>query len=257
LIIFVRNKDVKNINSCNDFNVETLVTRLPTNPRKPNPDYQQRVIQLCGSKIYEELCKYENLNASECIVTESFSFLPFKNIVHVTLPKFSETHQGAYESSLHLSVRNVIDTCIQNKFRTVAFTHEIIQPSQSFPVISSITVICRTIRKCLEKLNEKFEKVLFFVEDKELHDKFRDNLKMYFPRNQLEEKFYAKFLPNIQQTEYGDIIYPERYIQVKSEFSLGKSLGNCGVLENDQMRIGRAIEGMYLEEQDDIRNYKM
>ncbi len=210
---------------------------------------------MCGNKIYEKICLYENLNSSECIVTENSSFLPFKNIIHVSLPKFSENHQIAYESSLHLSVRNVIDTCIQNEFRSIAFTHEIIQPNQSFPVISSITVICRTIRKCLEKLNNKFDSVLFFIDDKELHDKFRHNLKMYFPRNQLEEKFYAKFLPNIQQTEFGDIIYPERYLNVKSEFSCGKAKSQ--VFENFDMRIGNAIEGMYIEDQDDIRNYKM
>ena len=120
--------------------------------------------------------------------------------------------------------------------------------------MSAITIVCRTIRKCLEKIFDKFDKIVFMIEDRELFDKFRENFKMYFPRNKSEEKFYAKFLPNIKQTEYGDIILPERYIKIKTDFS--QNINNC-VVENEIRIQNKSVEGFYLDEEDDIRNYKM
>jgi predicted transport protein len=160
-------------------------------------------------------------------------------------------------------MRNVLDTSLQNNIRTICLGSELIRPSKSYPVITAITIIIRTLRRCLEKLKDKFDKIVICLQDKELYDKFRENLKMYFPRNKEEEQFYAKYLPVIQETEYGDIIIPERHLNIKSKFNSNdiqiekreyKDNTTNTLTEN---AFPSSIEHYYLDENDDIKNYKM
>ncbi len=197
------------------------------------------------------------------MLTRSHNLTKFQKIIHVVLPKYTSTYQIACESSLHLAMRNVLDTSLQNNIRTICLGSELIRPSKSYPVITAITIIIRTLRRCLEKLKDKFDKIVICLQDKELYDKFRENLKMYFPRNKEEEQFYAKYLPVIQETEYGDIIIPERHLNIKSKFNSNdiqiekreyKDNTTNTLTEN---AFPSSIEHYYLDENDDIKNYKM
>lgn len=127
-----------------------------------------------------------------------------------------------------------------------------VTPSKKYPIMTAITIVIRTIRKCMEKLRDKFDKVIFCFEDSELHDKFRENLKMYFPRNKDEEKFYARYIPFIQETEYGDVILPERTIQVKENFD-EKDTKYIEYKNEEKSK----VQNMYYDDKDDIKNYKM
>jgi hypothetical protein len=220
--------------------------------------YRKKILKECGSKILVDLSvrSQESLSLSECFITSSYSLSTFKQIIHVVLPKFTITYQNACESSLHLAIRNVFDICIQNNIRSICFGSEIIKPSKSFPIMSAISVVCRTVHKCLEKFYNKFDKIFFVIEDKENFDKFRDTFKMYFPRNQQEQNFYSKYLPNILETEYGDIINPERQIKVKSDFEKNPKYSEKNYYNTSNL-VTNNIEGYYLKEEDDIKNYKM
>ena len=45
-----------------------------------------------------------------------------------------------------------------------------------------------------------------------------ENLKIFFPRSKEEEDFMSKYVPIVNETEYGDIIVPERNIDILSNF---------------------------------------
>lgn len=235
------------------MNIDALVLQTNKSIKKPPSEYRQNILKECGSKVLDELGKYDNLSLCECIVTGSHSFNLFKQIIHVALPKYSIKYQNACESSLHLAVRNIFDKCLEKNVRSLCFGYEIIQPSKSFPIISAITVVCRTVRKCLQKFGHRIDKLAFVVDDKDLFNKFRDTFRMYFPRNKQEEVFYAKFLPNIQETEYGDIILPERQIQVKTDFEKNVKCIHIGEIISDK----KIVENFYIAQEDDIKNYKI
>lgn len=83
-------------------------------------------------------------------------------------------------------------------------------------------IVLRTIRRCLEKLKNKIDKILFCVEDDETFEKIKENMKIFFPRNLNEERFMSKFVPDVKENEYGDIIIPERTLEISSSFKTKK-----------------------------------
>jgi O-acetyl-ADP-ribose deacetylase (regulator of RNase III) len=208
---------------------------------------------------------YDQLALSECVITKTYNLqhsnemnnlnIYFKNILHVVLPKFNLTYQNACESSLHLAIRNVLDLSLQNEIKTICFSSEVLTPSKNFPIMNTITIVTRTLRKCLEKLKNKIDKIYFCISDPDLFVKFRENLKMYFPRNFQEENFFSKFLPNIKETEYGDVILPERQMSVKSEFKLFIKEGENP--EKININPKEPIENYYVNQKDDIKNFNM
>lgn len=248
--------------------LDALVLQTHRNYYKQPTPYRQKILRECGSRILEELQPYDSLSLSECFITNSHSLSDFRKIIHVVLPKYTVTYQNACESSLHLAIRNIFDQCIQTNIRSICFGPEIFKPSKAFPLMSAITVVCRTVRKCMQKLGDKFDRLVFSVEDKEIYDKFRENLKMYFPRNKKEEMFYAKFLPDIKETEYGDVILPERYMNVKVEFEkknkseekIESKIKNTNMESLSDIPVNSnklSVEQYYVNAQDDFRNYKM
>ncbi len=101
---------------------------------------------------------------------------------------------------------------------SICFGCDIFQPSKNFPRITAITIVLRTLRRCLEKLGNKIEKIVLCVNDLEIYEKLYENMKIFFPRSEDEEKFMERFIPDVKETEYGDIIIPERNIKIVSNF---------------------------------------
>lgn len=51
-----------------------------------------------------------------------------------------------------------------------------------------------------------------------MYEKLSENMKIFFPRSLEEEVFMSKYVPIVRETEYGDIIIPERNIEISSNF---------------------------------------
>jgi hypothetical protein len=197
------------------------------------------------------------MNLSECVITKSYNLIKFKRIIHTILPKFNSIYHNACESSLHLAMRNVFDICIQSEISSVCFGPELFKPSKNFPIQNAIAINCRTMRKCMEKLKGKISKVVIVIGDVEIYEKLRENFKMYFPRTKQEEMFYAKYLPNILETEYGDVILPERCIAVKSNFTCNEK-EDLQEDEIDDIKYKNEIQiEKFYYKGDDIQNYEM
>lgn len=231
---------------------DVLVLQTHKNMFKKSSGYREGILTKCGDGILDDMQVNWNLSLSECIVTSAHNIGCLHKIMHVVLPKYSNTFQNACESSLHLAARNVIDTSINYNLRSVVLGHELFNPSKSYPQVLAITIALRTLRRCLDKLGDKFDRLTICVEDKELFDKVREHMKYYFPRNKQEELFYAKFLPDVKETEWGDIILPEREMKIRKEFALNDN----GHIENDLLPLNK-LEAFYSPQRDSISNYQM
>ena len=130
------------------------------------------------------------------------------------------------------------------------------QPSTDYPLILAINIFIRTLRRCLDKLRSKFDSIYFCIEENEEFEKFRDILKLYFPRSKEEESLSAKYLPDIKETEYGDSILPERSLNIKSNPLLTE------IEQFKNMEKELTEEDAYFLEQDNegiekVQNYEM
>lgn len=108
----------------------------------------------------------------------------------------------------------------------------------------------------MEKLRNKFDKIYFCFEDNDDFEKFRDTLKLYFPRSKEEESLSAKYLPEIKETEYGDSLIPERTINIKLN-PLINQIEQCKIMEKELTE----EDSYFLEQENDnsdkVQNYEM
>lgn len=186
------------------------------------------------------------------MLTDSYSLANYKKIIHVVLPKFNPSLQNACESSLHLAVRNIFDISLQKNITSICFGYEIFSPSEKFPLDKSIHIVLRTIRKCLEKFQDKFSAIFFVIEKKEdeIYNRLNVALGIYFPRSYEEEEFHKNKLHefnSLNVSEYGDVVLSERQLEHKV------IIGN----ENNLEKKSQEFEDYYMNEEDDIKNYKM
>ncbi len=244
------------------FRIESLVLHFPQKSKSKGSLYRQKILKESGNKLLEDLAPYEDyLPLNECFITSSHSLTLFKNIIHVNLPKYSSTYENACLTSLHLAVRNVLDLSMQKEIKSLAFGLDLLKPSKLFPLGLASETILRTIRRVLERHSQYFEKIFFFIEDKCDYEIIKEKLKSFFPRNKREEEIYTKSLPEVEESEYGDILRPQRFLEVKYEFTDIKNSNKTSIDNSKRENIKKfetnQLERFHYCEEDDFRNYKM
>ncbi len=221
--------------------------------------YRQKIIQESGRNLQEDLAPYKDqLSLNECFITSSHSLTLFKNIIHVSLPKYSSCYENACLTSLHLAIRNVLDLSMQKGIKSLAFGPDIFRPSNKFPLNEASQTILRTIRRVLERHSQSFEKIYFFIEEKETFQILQEKFKSFFPRNHTEEEIFTRSMTVLEESEYGDILRPQRVLQVKSDFTDLNTFKSSKVNSNTQnSQFENKLERFFSSEEDDFRNYKM
>lgn len=181
--------------------------------------YRQNIIKRCGEEIYTELSKDPFLSLCDYIVTNSYHLTGVNYLIHTALPKYSSCYSNASKSALHLSIRNVLDLCCENKYSTIILGKDIFNPSELFPINESIEVVLRTLRCCLEIIGNEMNKIILCIEDKIIYTNIINQLKIFFPRNNNEEAEYRKHIQPFRQNEYGDLIDPLKTISIRKDFT--------------------------------------
>lgn len=202
-------------------------------------DYRKKVLAICDDGILREMEKITKLSLCDIIITKSFNFPSVKNFLHVVLPKYSSVYKTSSTSSLHLSIRNAFDQCIENNYKTVLIGKDILKPTKDFPIELSIEIIIRTIRKILEYHSEYFTKIIFSIDDEDILQTLFVYLGTFFPHDEEERKLNLDLVRNAKLTKYGDFINGKmESMRVKQDpferVSEGDNGGyNSGSLYND------------------------
>ena len=195
--------------------IDALALQIPKKHLVTKPSkYRLSIIQKCGEAIYTELSKEPVIALGDYVITNSYSLYKVKNLIHSALPKYSENFTNASLSSLHLSIRNIIDCCIENNFENLILGKDIFNPAENFPLNESVEVVIRTLRKCLDKVGNYFKNIIIAIDDDTILNKIDFYMRVFFPRNEEEKNIYKKYIKNIPETEYGDLVMTNRNITV-------------------------------------------
>ena len=162
--------------------IDALALQIPKKHLVTKPSkYRLSIIQKCGEAIYTELSKEPVIALGDYVITNSYSLYKVKNLIHSALPKYSENFTNASLSSLHLSIRNIIDCCIENNFENLILGKDIFNPAENFPLNESVEVVIRTLRKCLDKVGNYFKNIIIAIDDDTILNKIDFYMRVFFP----------------------------------------------------------------------------
>lgn len=111
-------------------------------------------------------------------------------------------------------MRNIIDTWVENDFETVIIGKDIFNPAENFPLNDSVEVVLRTLRRCLDKVGDRIQNIIIAIDEEIIFNTVIFYMKIFFPRNEDEQRKYKKFIKNQPETEYGDLVLETRKIEV-------------------------------------------
>ena len=245
--------------------IDALALQIPKKHLVTKPSkYRLSIIQKCGEAIYTELSKEPVIALGDYVITNSYSLYKVKNLIHSALPKYSENFTNASLSSLHLSIRNIIDCCIENNFENLILGKDIFNPAENFPLNESVEVVIRTLRKCLDKVGNYFKNIIIAIDDDTILNKIDFYMRVFFPRNEEEKNIYKKYIKNIPETEYGDLVMTNRNITVSKHIKENEKyiksisyndMDNFTFEDNDNKNDSQRIKEIFNEEVDFAKKF--
>lgn len=245
--------------------IDALALQIPKKHLITKPSkYRLSIIQKCGEAIYTELSKEPVIALGDYVITNSYSLYKVKNLIHSALPKYSENFTNASLSSLHLSIRNIIDCCIENNYETLILGKDIFNPADNFPLNDSVEVVIRTLRKCLEKVGNYFKNIILAIDDDAILNKVDFYLRIFFPRNEQEQNMFKKYIKNIPETEFGDLVMTNRNITVSKHIKENEKyiksisysdMENFTFEDNDNKNDSQRIKEIFNEDVDFAKKF--
>ena len=160
--------------------------------------------------------------------------------------------------------RNIIDCCIENNFENLILGKDIFNPAENFPLNESVEVVIRTLRKCLDKVGNYFKNIIIAIDDDTILNKIDFYMRVFFPRNEEEKNIYKKYIKNIPETEYGDLVMTNRNITVSKHIKENEKyiksisyndMDNFTFEDNDNKNDSQRIKEIFNEEVDFAKKF--
>ncbi|XP_075994683.1 ganglioside-induced differentiation-associated protein 2 [Genypterus blacodes] len=207
-------------------------TNESLNDKNPVSD---RVHQLAGPELRDELLKLKGCRTGEAKMTKGFS-LAARFILHTVGPKYKAKYRTAAESSLYSCYRSILQLALEQSMASVGFC-VVSTTKRGYPLEDATHIAFRTVRRFLEHHGSSIEAVVFAVSESE-EPVYRKLLPLYYPRSEEEEKSFLPLIPADIGNSEGEPIVPERQIRIaekpgilegdSEEDSLDSDLGQVG-----------------------------
>ena len=120
------------------------------------------------------------------------------------------------------------------------------------------------MRKCLDKVGNYFKNIIIAIDDDTILNKIDFYMRVFFPRNEEEKNIYKKYIKNIPETEYGDLVMTNRNITVSKHIKENEKyiksisyndMDNFTFEDNDNKNDSQRIKEIFNEEVDFAKKF--
>ncbi|KAG0581322.1 hypothetical protein KC19_4G242700 [Ceratodon purpureus] len=167
-----------------------------------------------GPGLAEECATLGGCRTGLAKVTSGYD-LPARRIIHTVGPRYALRYHTAAENALSHCYRSCLELLIEQELSSIAFSC-IYTETKGYPRESAAHVAIRTVRRFLEKHEDKITAVVFCISSATDTDIYRRLLPLYFPRDKNEEEIAATKLPSDVGDENGETVISERKIRISA-----------------------------------------
>lgn len=193
--------------------VDALIAPCAANYTCGTSSVFPKVLKQGGEDLRAELKHLDQCRSGEARIVKSYGMPSFWLVVSVG-PKYKEKYHIAAENTLNTCYRECMQLVVESELRTVALP--CIWYQKGYPPEEQAHVALRTIRKCLEKMRDKVDTVVFAASTQQEMELYESLLPRYFPRNALESESGCKVLPDSCWNPWGEVTLEERRIKVSN-----------------------------------------
>ncbi|KAI8536675.1 hypothetical protein RHMOL_Rhmol10G0275400 [Rhododendron molle] len=149
-----------------------------------------------------------------CSVSAYFSKIETVRIIHTVGPKYAVKYHTAAENALSHCYRSCLELLIENGLQSIAMGC-IYTEAKNYPREPAAHVAIRTVRRFLEKQQDKVTAVVFCTTTTTDTEIYKRLLPLYFPRDEHEEEVAISKLPADVGDENGETVIDERKIRIR------------------------------------------
>lgn len=193
--------------------VDALIAPCAANYTCGTSSVFPKVLRQGGGDLRNELKYLDQCRSGEARIVKSYGMPSFWLVVSVG-PKYKEKYHIAAENTLNTCYRECMQLVVESDLRTV--TLPCIWYQKGYPPEEQAHVALRTMRKCLEKMRDKIDTVVFAASTPQEMELYESLLPRYFPRSAYESESGCKVLPDSCWNPWGEVTVEERRIKVSS-----------------------------------------
>jgi len=193
--------------------VEALISPCAANYTCGSSSAFPKILRQGGRDLHAELRALEPCRSGEARIVKSFGMPSYWVLLSVG-PKYKEKYHIAAENTLNACYRECMQLLVETELRTVGLP--CIWYQKGYPLEEQVHVALRTMRKCLEKMRDKVDTVVFVASTPQEMELYASLLPRYFPRNTWEAETAARVLPDSCWTPWGEVAVEERKIKASN-----------------------------------------
>ncbi|XP_044491295.1 protein GDAP2 homolog [Mangifera indica] len=198
----------------NPWNLEVDAVVNSTNENLDEAHSSPGLHAAAGPGLAEECATLGGCRTGMAKVTNAYD-LPARRVIHTVGPKYAVKYHTAAENALSHCYRSCLELLIENGLKSIAMGC-IYTEAKNYPREPAAHVAIRTVRRFLEKQEDKITAVVFCTTASSDTEIYKRLLPLYFPRNKHEEEVAISKLPADVGDENGETIIDERKIRIKT-----------------------------------------
>ncbi|KAH7835988.1 hypothetical protein Vadar_031756 [Vaccinium darrowii] len=197
----------------NPWNLEVDAVVNSTNENLDEAHSSPGLHAAAGPGLAEECASLGGCRTGMAKVTNAYD-LPARRIIHTVGPKYAVKYHTAAENALSHCYRSCLELLIENGLQSIAMGC-IYTEAKNYPREPAAHVAIRTVRRFLEKQQDKITAVVFCTTTATDTEIYKRLLPLYFPRDEHEEEVAISKLPADVGDENGETVIDERKIRIR------------------------------------------
>ncbi|XP_059655750.1 uncharacterized protein LOC132302805 isoform X3 [Cornus florida] len=206
----------------NPWNLEVDAVVNSTNENLDEAHSSTGLHAAAGPGLAEECATLGGCRTGMAKVTNAYD-LPARRVIHTVGPKYAVKYHTAAENALSHCYRSCLELLIEHGLQSIAMGC-IYTEAKNYPREPAAHVAIRTVRRFLEKQNDKITAVVFCTTTSSDTEIYKRLLPLYFPRDKHEEEVAISKLPADVGDENGETVIDERKIRIKPLPNVKKSI---------------------------------
>ncbi|XP_057509497.1 uncharacterized protein LOC130792075 isoform X1 [Actinidia eriantha] len=197
----------------NPWNLEVDAVVNSTNENLDEAHSSPGLHAAAGPSLAEDCASLGGCRTGMAKITNAYD-LPARSIIHTVGPKYAVKYHTAAENALSHCYRSCLELLIENGLESIAMGC-IYTEAKNYPREPAAHVAIRTVRRFLEKQQDKMRAVVFCTTTSADTEVYKRLLPLYFPRDKHEEEVAISKLPADVGDENGETVIDERKIRIK------------------------------------------